>query len=64
VFGRKTIGLEELLWRFRYSKGLFVLGAGASAGIVPFDWKFAASPAIDFLDNYTSLAGSPTDVSP
>jgi hypothetical protein len=61
VFGRKTIGLEELLWRFRYSKGLFVLGAGASAGIVPFDRKFTASPAIDFLDNLTSFAASPTD---
>lgn len=60
MLGRKTIGLEELLWHFRRSKGLFLLGAGASAGIVPFDRKFTASPAIDFHDNLTSLSASPT----
>jgi hypothetical protein len=44
VYGRKTISLEELLWRFRHSRGLFFLGAGASAGIVPFGLRFMATP--------------------
>jgi hypothetical protein len=60
VIGRQSIGLEELLWRFTRSKGLFLLGAGASAGIVPFDRRFTAWPAIDFHDNWTSLSASPT----
>jgi len=59
VFGRKTISLEALLWRFRHSKGLFLLGAGASTGIVPFGSTFMAAPAIDFHDKFTSLSGSP-----
>jgi hypothetical protein len=60
VFARKTIPLEELLWRFRYSRGLFLLGAGASAGIVPFGLRFMAAPSLDFVDNLTSLSTSRT----
>ena len=61
LFGRKTIGLEELLWRFRHSRGLFLLGAGASAGIVPFSQSLMAAPAVDFHDGFTSLSVSPTE---
>ena len=61
MFGRKTIGLEELLWCFRHSKGLFLLGAGASTGIVPFSQSLMAAPAVDFHDGFTSLSVSPTE---
>jgi hypothetical protein len=56
VFGRKTISLEELLWRFRHSRGLFLLGAGASAGIVPFGLRFMAAPPLEFLDKWTAIS--------
>jgi hypothetical protein len=60
VYGRRTILLEELLWRFRHSRGLFILGAGASAGIVPFGLRFMAAPPLDFLEHWTSLSVTPT----
>jgi hypothetical protein len=60
LFGRKAISLEELLSRFRHDTGLFVLGAGASAGIVPFGLKFIAAPSLDFVDNLTCLSTSRT----
>jgi hypothetical protein len=40
---------------------LFLLGAGASAGIVPFGLKFIAAPSIDFVDSWTSLSVSRTE---
>jgi hypothetical protein len=61
VYGRKSKTLEELLWRFRHSRGLFLLGAGASASIVPFGLRFIATPSLDFVDNWTSLSASRTE---
>ncbi|MBW7974593.1 hypothetical protein [Bradyrhizobium sp. BR 10289] len=58
VAGRRTVPLEELLWHFRHSRGLFLLGAGASAGIVPFGQRFMAAPSLDFLEKWTALSAS------
>jgi hypothetical protein len=60
LYGRKTIPLEELLWRFRHSRGLFLLGAGASAGIVRFGASFMAAPSLDFLEKFTAISASRT----
>ena len=49
------------MWHFRHNRGLFLLGAGASAGIVPFGLKFIAAPSIDFVDSWTSLSVSRTE---
>jgi hypothetical protein len=60
VFGQKTISLEALHWRFRYSKGLFLLGAGASTGIVPFGSTLMSAGPVDFHDNSPSFSAAPT----
>jgi hypothetical protein len=36
------------------------LGAGASAGIVPFGLRFIAAPSLDFLEKFTALSVSRT----
>jgi len=55
---KTTISLERLLWRFRNERGLYLLGAGASAGIAPFGAPFMAGPGLDYVRNARSF---PTD---
>jgi hypothetical protein len=43
--------LEQLRDDLLMRRGLFVLGAGASAGLVPFGLGFMTAPAIDFVRN-------------
>ena len=49
---------ETILQHFRSRSGLYILGAGASAGIAPFGASFLRKPAVDY-----ALGGSfPADI--
>jgi hypothetical protein len=50
---------EFLLNEFRTRRGLYLLGAGASAGEVPFGESFMMGPALDYLRNSGSF---PADI--
>jgi len=41
--------LEALLQEFTTRRGLYVLGAGASAGVAPFGWEFMIRPALNYV---------------
>lgn len=47
--------LESIFQTFRTLRGLFVLGAGASAGLVPFGRHLLFAPVLDYLKNATSF---------
>jgi hypothetical protein len=40
---------ETILQHFRSRSGLYILGAGASAGIVPFGASFLSTPAVGYV---------------
>jgi hypothetical protein len=60
---KTTISLERLLWRFQNERGLYLLGAGASAGIAPFGADFMMEPGLDYVKNVRSFGNIP-DQSP
>jgi hypothetical protein len=53
-----TPSYETVLRHFRTSRGLYILGAGASAGLVPFGLDVLRGPAIDYLQG----GGFPVDI--
>ena len=58
---KTMISLEELLWRFQNERGLYLLGAGASAGIVKFGPAIMAEAGLDQVTNAMSF---PTGLHP
>lgn len=46
-----TINLEAVLHEFRTQRGLYILGAGASAADVPFGTELMTAPALDYVRN-------------
>jgi hypothetical protein len=51
--------LESILTHFRACRGLYVLGAGASAGHVPFGQAFLRAPALAYLRSSAFSADRP-----
>jgi hypothetical protein len=50
--------LESILNDFQTRKGLYFLGAGASAGLAPFGHDFMSGPGLDFIRNVTAFAAA------
>jgi hypothetical protein len=45
----RTPSHEAILQHFQARRGLYILGAGASTGLVPFASEFLRTPAIDYV---------------
>ena len=46
---------EFILQHFQTQRGLYILGAGASAGSAPFGGEFSRVPSLDYLRNFGSF---------
>ena len=55
---KTTISLERLLWRFHNERGLYLLGAGASAGIVKIGADLMAAPGIEYVNNVMAFSAA------
>jgi len=53
---RSVLSYERLLWRLRSDAGLYLVGAGASAGVAPFARSFWTASTLDFLRNLSSFS--------
>ncbi len=56
--------LEDVFGRFRWQSGLYVVGAGASAGDVDVGTRFMAYPGVRWLQTLSGFSASVTDKLP
>ena len=57
---KQRVRLEAILRDLRRVSGLYLLGAGMSAGLAPFASAFMTAPAIDYLRNSSSFPAQRT----